>query len=154
MRLLTRYGPIYLIEGCPLLNIQGISLPLSGLMGRVNNIVHSCQDASGIPMLPRLLQFRLGLLHSSVEADGKSMCFPCCWLDLYVSNLIGKYRGQETLRWSKRRRGRERKDAADEYNLIYIQGLVNKRHLKFKLPHPDAAVTSMLSQSDWLKKLT
>ncbi|KAK1904570.1 Polyketide synthase 19 [Dissostichus eleginoides] len=50
--MLTRCRAIRLIEGCPRLNIRGISLPLSGLMGRINNAAHSCQDACGIPMFP------------------------------------------------------------------------------------------------------
>ncbi|TNN62236.1 hypothetical protein EYF80_027500 [Liparis tanakae] len=50
--MLTRCGAIRLIEGCPRLNIRGISVPLNSLMGRINNAAHSCQGACGIPMSP------------------------------------------------------------------------------------------------------
>ncbi|KAK5897178.1 hypothetical protein CesoFtcFv8_010264 [Champsocephalus esox] len=76
--MLTRCRAIRLIEGCPRLNIRGISLPLSGLMGRINNAAHSCWTPAGYRCSPRLLQLRMARQHSSVDADGKSMCFPRC----------------------------------------------------------------------------
>lgn len=61
-RMLTKCEPIRLIEGCPQLNIRGISVPLSGLMGRINKAAHSCATpmfslaesvAAGAPALLR-----------------------------------------------------------------------------------------------------
>lgn len=76
--MLTRCGAIRLIEGCPRLNIQGISPPLSGLMGRINNAARSCQDACGIPMLP---------LAAAVSAGAPAL-LGGCWREINVFPLL------------------------------------------------------------------